>query len=93
VIPVAFTPTRSLRFVNTIAIAASVAACISAAMMYASPHWWAWSLMAGIPTFVLGLGWARLLQSRRASRVTRVELGSTYRDAFVVLARHGVIDE
>jgi hypothetical protein len=67
-IPVVFATPRSLRALNVVAVAASLAACTSAVFMRLDPPSWAWVVVAGVPTFVVGGAWAALLRWQKATR-------------------------
>ncbi len=67
-IPVVFATPRSLRVLNVLAVATSLAACTSAVFMRLNPLSWAWVIVAGVPTFVVGAAWATLLRWRKATR-------------------------
>ncbi len=67
-IPVVFATPRSLRVLNVLAVAASLAACTSAVFMRFNPLSWAWVVVAGAPTFAVGAAWAALLRWRKATR-------------------------
>lgn len=68
-IPVVFATPRSLRVLNVLAVAASLAACTSAVFMRLfDPLSWAWVVVAGVPTFAVGALWATLLRWRKETR-------------------------
>ena len=68
-VPVVFRSPRALRVLNVAAVAASVAACTSAAFMYLlKPHEWTWALVAGLPTAFCAALWAVCLRWRKTTK-------------------------
>lgn len=75
-VPVVFAAPRSLRATNAVAIAGALAACTAAAFMHLmNQSSWTWGLVAGVPTFVVGGIWARLLHSKRTTTRSGIRLG------------------
>ena len=65
-VPVVFAAPRSLRVLNVLAVASSLAACTTAAFMsLMRVDSWSWALDAGLPTLLVGFAWAALLRWRR----------------------------
>ena len=65
-VPVVFAAPRSLRVLNVVAVASSLAACTTAAFMsMMRVESWSWALDAGLPTLLVGFAWAALLRWRR----------------------------
>lgn len=68
-VPVVFRSPRALRVLNVAAVAASVAACTTAAFMYLlRPHEWTWALVAGLPTAFCAAMWAMCLRWRKTTK-------------------------
>ncbi|HEY2365546.1 MAG TPA: hypothetical protein VGH87_04130 [Polyangiaceae bacterium] len=68
-VPVVFRSPRALRVLNVAAVAASVAACTTAAFMYLlKPHEWTWALVAGLPTAFCAAIWAMCLRWRKTTK-------------------------
>lgn len=68
-VPVVFRSPRALRVLNVAAVAASVAACTTAAFMYLlKPHEWTWALVAGLPTALCAAMWAMCLRWRKTTK-------------------------
>jgi len=68
-VPVVFRSPRALRVLNVAAVAASVAACTTAAFMYLlKPHEWTWALVAGSPTAFCAAIWAVCLRWRKTTK-------------------------
>lgn len=68
-VPVVFRSPRVLRVLNVAAVAASVAACTTAAFMYLlKPHEWTWALVAGLPTAFCATLWAMCLRWRKTTK-------------------------
>ena len=66
----------SLRAVNAVAIGASIAACTAAAFMHVMNEGsWTWGIIAGLPTFVVGCWWSRVLHWKRTTTSTGVRWG------------------
>jgi len=68
-VPVVFRSPRALRVLNVTAVAASVAACTTAAFMYLlKPHEWTWAIVAGLPTAFCAALWAVCLRWRKTTK-------------------------
>jgi hypothetical protein len=68
-VPVVFRSPRAIRVLNVVAIAASVAACTSAAFMYLlKPNEWTWAIIAGLPTAFCAALWAVCLRWRKTTK-------------------------
>jgi len=74
VIPVVFRAPRSLRALNVSAVGFAIAACTSAAFIAADPMRWRWSILAGLPTVIVGSVWAAMLRGK-ATVAGRVPVG------------------
>ncbi len=68
-VPVVFRSPRAIRVLNVVALAASVAACTTAAFMYLlKPNEWTWALIAGLPTTFCAALWAMCLRWRKTTK-------------------------
>jgi hypothetical protein len=74
VIPKSFRTPRALRALNVIAVGCAIAA-MTTAVAFSCDAAWRWSIVAGLPTLVVGTVWAVMLRMRETVGVRGVPVG------------------